>query len=63
MDLKVCPLCLGGGIRCKCLKERCAWWLPFANDCAVPTIAGILADSTICQNTFEEQREEEDDDG
>lgn len=42
---KTCP------IRVECSK-KCAWWCEFANDCAIPTIAGILADSSICRNNF-----------
>lgn len=49
---KVCPLKMMGGSNSYaqdpfCEKEGCAWWLTFANDCCVPTIAGELADSTI----------------
>lgn len=32
-----------------CAKEVCEWWLEFANSCAIPLTACILADSTICQ--------------
>ena len=37
----------------QCIGKDCTWWLPYANDCALPVVAGILADSTICQNAFE----------
>lgn len=36
-----------------CAKEVCEWWLEFANSCAIPLTACILADSTICQNVWE----------
>ena len=55
---KYCPIMVAGGnmqISGVCIGKDCAWWLPFANDCALPTIAGILADSTICQNVFEQE--------
>lgn len=37
----------------QCIGKDCAWWLPYANGCALPVVAEILADSTICQNVFE----------
>lgn len=54
---KVCPLKMMGGPNSYaqdpfCEKEGCAWWLTFANDCCVPTIAGELADSTISQTRY-----------
>lgn len=33
----------------ECIEEQCAWWCGFAQDCAAPLIAGILADSSINQ--------------
>lgn len=33
----------------KCVGEKCAFWCSFAQDCAVPLVAGILADSSINQ--------------
>lgn len=33
--------------------EICTKNKKHANDCALPVVAGILADSTICQNAFE----------
>ena len=47
----LCPIREDG--RSFCIKERCAWWLAFANDCAVPIATAILYDSTICQNKLE----------
>lgn len=38
-----------------CAKEVCEWWLEFANSCAIPLTACILADSTICQNVWERE--------
>ena len=49
--LKLCPMKKDG----YCTGEKCAWWLEFAKECAVPVAAGILADSTICQNVWEEE--------
>lgn len=44
---KVCP------VRGReCIGERCAWWCEFADDCSVPLLAGMFADSEICRNEF-----------
>ena len=37
----------------KCIGKDCAWWSGWAQDCSIPLIAGILADSTICRNEWE----------
>lgn len=55
-----CPVLVGGGnmhINGKCIGKECVWFLPFVNDCAIPTIAGALADGIICQNVFETEQE------
>ena len=44
-ERKICPLKLIGGNNSYaqdpfCEKEKCAWWLNFANDCTIPMIAG-----------------------
>ena len=61
-DTKICPICAAGANDfvscCYCIREDCAWWAEWANDCSVPVIAGILADSTICRNEFSEPPEE-----
>lgn len=52
---KYCPILVAGGnmnLSGVCMGKNCAWFLPFANDCTFPLVAGILADSTICQNIF-----------
>lgn len=54
---KLCPMKRLNGY---CIGERCAWWLEFAKECAVPVAAGILADSTICRNVFDEAEREKD---
>lgn len=55
---KVCPIMWAAvSTTGKCIKENCEWWLPFAEKCAVPLAAEILADSTICQNVFEESKD------
>lgn len=54
---KICPIRIAGqGFSYDCLGEDCAWWQDYANDCAVSVVAGILADSTICQNVWEEEK-------
>ena len=44
---KFCPL-----RGCKCNPDDCAWWCDFAKDCAVPLMAGMFADSEICNTVF-----------
>lgn len=53
----ICPMKFSGGNNSYaqdpfCEKENCTWWLAFANDCCIPTIAGELADSTISQTEY-----------
>lgn len=36
----------------KCTGTECAWWCGFAQDCAVPLLAGMFADSEICRTKF-----------
>ena len=52
---KYCPIMVAGGNTyvSQCIGKDCAWWLPYANDCALPVVAGILATAPICQNVFE----------
>ena len=52
---RYCPIMVAGANThvSQCIGKDCAWWLPYANDCALPVVAEILADSTICQNVFE----------
>ena len=53
---RYCPIIVAGGdmhLNGECIRKDCAWFLPFANDCAIHTIAGMFADSTICQNVFD----------
>ena len=58
---KVCPMFISGNIpQARCIGVDCAFWCAFSGDCAIATIAGILADSTICQNIFEDHQEEAD---
>lgn len=52
---KVCPLRLNSRdytSRPKCIGEGCSWWCNFANDCSVPLLAGMFADSSVCRNIF-----------
>lgn len=46
---KYCPIMVAGANAyvSGCIGKDCAWWLPYANDCALPVVARILADSTI----------------
>lgn len=40
-----------------CIGKRCAWWCDFAKSCSIPLIAGMFADSSICNNVWEEDGE------
>lgn len=44
---KICPL-----THALCKEAHCAWWCGFAQDCAVPLLAGMFADSDVCQTRF-----------
>lgn len=52
---KTCPIT--GNL---CQGKSCAWWCRFAEDCAVPLIAGILADSEINRICWEAMKHETD---
>lgn len=54
MNMKICPMKCGK-FPMNCDEERCAWWMDFAKECAVSCMCGILADSSICQNYWNEQ--------
>ena len=41
----------------KCVKEDCAWWCEWTRideSCAIPLLAGMFADSTVCRTVFAE---------
>ena len=43
---KYCPIMVAGANMyvSQCIGKDCTWWLPYANDCALPVIAGNLTD-------------------
>lgn len=47
---KICPL-----HSAVCKTTECAWWCVFTGDCSIPLLAGMLSDSEICRNIFEEE--------
>lgn len=51
---KICPILHASNYNrmSKCIGEKCAWWCGFAECCAVPLSAGILADSSINKDVF-----------
>lgn len=53
---KICPMKFGGQNKFApdlfCEEERCAWWCKCNQSCALPTLADILADSTISLSFF-----------
>lgn len=44
---KFCPLSTR-----PCKEDSCAWWCGFAQDCAVPLLAGMYADGDDCRSVF-----------
>lgn len=53
---KFCPLMVRGEnmhVNGYCIGESCSWWCKWANDCSIPLLAGMFADSTVCQSVFE----------
>lgn len=49
---KICPM-----MNDFCMEKKCAWWCSWAQDCAVPLTAGILADSDICRTKWNVETE------
>ena len=54
-ELKICPL-LAAASNLKrsffCQKSGCAWWREYANDCAIPLMVDMFADSDMCKTRF-----------
>lgn len=50
---KFCPVISTDGYYV-CKESGCAWWCGFAQDCAVPLLAGMFADSETCRTVFKE---------
>ena len=57
--LKPCPILVASprDEGTLCIQQHCAWWCEYAKCCSVPLIAGILADSTISQSVFREEKD------
>lgn len=52
-DVKMCPFKMAGGFEnILCEKGKCMMWRNYSSDCAIGTIADILADSTISQTGY-----------
>lgn len=50
---KVCPFRANGrALNIRCTGSGCAWWCDFAQECAVPLLAGMIADSDLCRTAF-----------
>lgn len=51
-----CPIMTGGGNQfvASCIKEDCAWWCDWGGSCAIPLLAGMFADSSVCNTLFPE---------
>ncbi len=54
---KMCPL-----TRQTCSGEKCAFWCDWGQDCSVPLLAGMFADSEICRTCFSEYEVKDRDD-
>lgn len=48
---KICPLLKDRD----CIENSCAFWCDFAQDCSVPLLAGMFADSSVCNTVFDKQ--------
>lgn len=53
---KICPLNARSGKIC--IESKCMWWCEFAQDCAVPLLAAMFADSDTCRSVFSNSKEE-----
>lgn len=52
-SVKICPFRLANMPPAdKCIGVRCAYWCDFADECAVPLLAGLFADSDTCNTKF-----------
>lgn len=51
--MKDCPMMIGKKANPRCMGEKCAWWNNYAKECSIPLIADILADSSICKNSWD----------
>lgn len=49
----MCPL-----LKETCKGKECAFWCDFGKMCSVPLLAGMFADSSVCQNVFEEENKQ-----
>jgi hypothetical protein len=57
---KMCPFKMAGGfIYPACEKGACMMWRNYSGDCAIGTIADILADSTVSQSCYQQPSEKE----
>ena len=59
--MKICPIKVASSNRGMpqgsfCIGDKCMWFCEWAGECAIPLIAGILADSTINQEIFMPQK-------
>ena len=54
-EKKYCPIMISSHATSgECIGSDCAWWANYANDCSIPLLAGMFADSEICRNVFGE---------
>ncbi len=50
---KLCPFRIGSLPPAdRCVGGKCGWWCEFGGECAVPLLAGMMADSDICKTAF-----------
>ena len=53
-DRKVCPFRVNGRVLTdvRCTGSSCAWWCGFAQECAVPLLAGMFSDGGLSKTLF-----------
>lgn len=58
---KLCPLLAttsNSHMPCFCQESNCVWWREYVNDCAIPLMADMFADSDMCKTVFKVQHNE-----
>lgn len=60
MKRKLCPIWAASprnGRNLDCMREDCSWWCKWGEDCSIPLLAGMFADSEICRTIFDNEGE------
>ena len=53
-DRRDCPFRVNGRVLTdvRCTGSSCAWWCGFAQECAVPLLAGMFSDGGLSKTLF-----------